>query len=168
VSAPRSRASLIVRSLLAALWFAGWFFVAIPGLILWATAAPLPPELGPRAAFGVSLILLAHYLLLQQMAAFVDIGEGTHAPFDPPRKLVVRGFYRRVRNPMYLIYIVIIAGEALLFASWWLLAYAAGFWALAHVFLVAFEEKQTRARFGEEWDAYTRDVSRWWPGRPRR
>jgi protein-S-isoprenylcysteine O-methyltransferase Ste14 len=163
----RSRAALILRSFAAALWFAAWFFVAFPALILWASGQTFPPDLGLRAALGVSVILLAHYVLLQHMAAFVDVGEGTHAPFDPPRKLVVRGLYRRVRNPMYLIYLVIIAGEALLFGSWWLLAYAGGFWALAHLFLVGVEEKQTRARFGEEWDAYARAVPRWIPGRRR-
>jgi protein-S-isoprenylcysteine O-methyltransferase Ste14 len=167
VTAERSRSSLFVRSLLAASWFAVWFFVVFPGLILWATDAPFPPELGPRVALGVSVILLAHYVLMQHMVAFVDVGEGTHAPFDPPRKLVVRGLYRRVRNPMYLIYVAVIAGEALLFGSWWLLGYALGFWGLAHVYLVRSEEPQLRARFGEDWDAYTREVSRWLPGPPR-
>jgi protein-S-isoprenylcysteine O-methyltransferase Ste14 len=167
VSAQRSRASLIVRSLLGASWFAAWFFVIFPGLVLWASDALAVPRVGSRGAFGVSLILLAHYVLLQHMAAFIVVGEGTHVPLDPPRKLVVRGLYRRVRNPMYLVYVVIILGEALIFGSWWLLVYAGGFWGLAHFFLVVFEEKQTRARFGEQWDAYARDVSRWLPGRPR-
>lgn len=163
----RSRASLIIRSFLAATWFAGWFFVVFPGLILWAEGATFPPPLGLGAALGVSVILLAHYILLQHMVAFVDVGEGTHAPFDPPRKLVVRGLYRRVRNPMYLVYIATILGEALLFGSWWLLAYAAAFWGLTHAYLVRFEEKHTRERFGEQWDAYARDVARWLPGRRR-
>ncbi len=167
MSAQPSRGSLIVRSFLGAIWFAAWFFVIFPGLVLWASDSLLPPPLGPRVALGVSLILLAHYVLLQHMAAFIIVGEGTHVPIDPPGKLVVRGLYRRVRNPMYLVYVVIILGEALIFRSWWLLVYAAGFWGLAHFFLVVFEEKQTRARFGEEWDAYAREVSRWLPGKPR-
>ena len=59
VSAQRSRASLIVRSFLGAIWFAAWFFVIFPGLVLWASDSLLPPPLGPRVALGVSLILLA-------------------------------------------------------------------------------------------------------------
>lgn len=166
MSGARSRISLALRSMLASVWFALWFFGVFPALVLWASDALHAPAVGLHTALGVSLILLAHYVLLQHLAAFIDVGDGTHAPFDPPRKLVVRGLYRRVRNPMYLIYVAIILGEALVFASWWLVAYAAGFWALAHLYLVVFEEKQTRARFGEEWDRYAADVSRWWPGRP--
>ena len=110
MNAPRSRAALVWRSLAAALWFAGWFFVVFPGLVLWASGASFPPYLGLGAALGTSVILLAHYALLQHMAAFIEVGGGTHAPFDPPRRLVLRGLYRRVRNPMYLIYLTIILG----------------------------------------------------------
>lgn len=163
----RSRLALALRALLAAAWFALCFFVALPATVLWASGAPFPPPLGLGAALGVSLILLAHYVLLQHVAAFVDIGEGTHAPFDPPRKLVVRGLYRRVRNPMYLIYTFIIAGEALVFASWELLLYAFAFLGVAHLYVTTVEEKQLAARFGDEWSAYARDVRRWLPGRPR-
>jgi hypothetical protein len=40
----------------------------------------------------------------------VFIGKGTPAPFDPPRKLVIRGPYRFVRNPMYVDGGMILAG----------------------------------------------------------
>ncbi len=166
MSDARSRLSLFVRSLAAAVWFALWFFVVFPGLILWASDAPFPPSVGVGGALGVSLVLLANYVLMQHMLAFIDIGGGTHAPFDPPQRLVVRGLYRRVRNPMYLIYVAVIVGEALIFASWWILLYAASFWLLAHVYLVKLEEPTLRERFGDEWDRYAASVSRWVPGAP--
>ena len=166
MSAARSRFSLAWRSLAAAAWFAIWFFGVFPGLVLWASGARFPPHLGLGAALGTSVVLLAHYVLLQHMAAFIDVGRGTHAPFDPPRHLVVRGLYRRVRNPMYLIYLTIILGEALLFGSPWLFAYAGAFFGLAHVYVVRFEEPKLRERFGAEWSDYERVVSRWWPGPP--
>lgn len=167
MNAPRSRAALVWRSLAAALWFAGWFFVVFPGLVLWASGASFPPYLGLGAALGTSVILLAHYALLQHMAAFIEVGGGTHAPFDPPRRLVLRGLYRRVRNPMYLIYLTIILGEALLFGSPWLLVYAGAFFALAHAYVVRWEEPKLRERFGAAWVDYEGSVSRWWPGPPR-
>jgi len=42
----------------------------------------------------------------------VFIGKGTPAPFDPPRKLVIRGPYRFVRNPMYIGAGMTLAGAA--------------------------------------------------------
>ena len=131
-----SRVSLVMRSLLAATWFSLWFFVFFPALVLWWTGAKFPPVPGPRVALGLSVILLAHYVLMQHLAAFVSVGGGTQAPFDPPRRLVVRGLYRRMRNPMYLIYVTIIGGEALVFGSWWVLVYALLVWCLAHAYVV--------------------------------
>ena len=71
------------------------------------------------------------------------------APVDPPRHLVVRGLYRYVRNPMYVGVIAILLGEALLFGSLTLLWYAAAFFAVAHLFVVLYEEPALRGQFGE-------------------
>jgi protein-S-isoprenylcysteine O-methyltransferase Ste14 len=161
--APRKPAALAARSLLAAAWFAVWFFGVFPAGILWATGRGFSLAFGWRQAAALAVIALAHVVLLPQVVAFVRHGEGTHAPFDPPRRLVTGALYRRVRNPMYLAYTAIIAAEALFFESLALLAYAGVFWLLAHTFVVKVEEPGLDQRFGPAWRDYRSRVPRWVP-----
>jgi len=98
------------------------------------------------------------------IVSFAVLGKGTPAPFDPPRRLVVRGPYRWVPNPMYLVAVLALGGAALVYGSWPLLGYAAVFFLAAHGFVVAYEEPALRRMFGEEYEAYCRRVGRWWPG----
>ena len=75
------------------------------------------------------------------------------------------GPFRWVRNPGYIAVVSLVVGQALLFGSGAVLAYAA-FLALAfHLFVVFYEEPTLRAQFGEEYDAYCRAVPRWLPRR---
>jgi protein-S-isoprenylcysteine O-methyltransferase Ste14 len=102
-------------------------------------------------------------LALWCIATFIVIGRGTPAPFDPPRRLVVAGPYRFVRNPMYLGANLALAGAALLYESWGLLAYDLAFALVTHMFVVIYEEPTLRASFGEPYQSYRERVRRWWP-----
>jgi protein-S-isoprenylcysteine O-methyltransferase Ste14 len=68
---------------------------------------------------------------------------------------------------MYSIYVAIALGEAVLYRSVALLGYAAFLFGLAHWYVVRFEEKSLRVRFGAEYDAYCARVGRWLPRRRR-
>jgi protein-S-isoprenylcysteine O-methyltransferase Ste14 len=70
----------------------------------------LPLLLG--TLLGVGLVLFA-----ASLRRFAAEGEGTLAPWDPPRKLVISGPYRYVRNPMISGLIFVLFGEALLLLS---------------------------------------------------
>jgi len=148
-------------SLLAALYFAAMFFVAFPAALLWATHADLVPHLGGARALGLVPIVLGNLVVARLVARFVHDGRGTQVPVAPPKVLVHEGLFRWTRNPMYLAYVVIILGEAMLFASWTLVAYAFACWALAHFYVVHFEEPHLRRRFGAAYDDYCRTVPRW-------
>jgi len=104
-------------------------------------------------------------LALWCVATFALVGKGTPAPFDPPRRLVMRGPYRIVRNPMYLGAVFALAGAALYYESWPLVGYTALFLLATHLFVVWYEEPTLRRTFGQEYDAYCRRVRRWWPTR---
>ena len=96
-------------------------------------------------------------------ARFVTDGLGTPAPVAPTQKLVVTGLYRYVRNPVYVSAVAIILGQALLFADWRLIVFAALAWAASHVFVVGYEEPRLAREFGEEYGAFRNNVPRWIP-----
>jgi protein-S-isoprenylcysteine O-methyltransferase Ste14 len=94
---------------------------------------------------------------------FAVKGRGTPAPFDPPKELVARGLYRRVRNPMYVAVMSILAGEALFFASRTLAVYALAVFVWFNLFVLLYEEPTLRRKFGEAYERYCEAVPRWLP-----
>lgn len=102
-------------------------------------------------------------MLLHAFARFALEGRGTPAPVAPTERLVVGGIYRHVRNPMYVAVLAIILGQALLFSSWALVAYAT-IAAIAMVSFVKFYEEPTLARrYGADYEAYRSAVPGWLP-----
>jgi protein-S-isoprenylcysteine O-methyltransferase Ste14 len=162
-ASPRRAIPLILRSLLAAAWFAFVFFVAFPAGVIAVFGIDWVPPAGANRWLGGAVLVACHALLVTQVRVFIVDGAGTHAPLDPPRRLVKHGVYARIRNPMYWIYVGIILGEALLYRSLALAGYALAFWALAHAYVVAVEERSLKRRFGAEYEAYAARVGRWLP-----
>jgi len=76
---------------------------------------------------------------------------------------VIRVPYRFVRNPMYIGAGLALASAALFYESLPLLGYAGLFFLATHVFVVGYEEPTLRRTFGQEYEAYSRQVRRWWP-----
>jgi protein-S-isoprenylcysteine O-methyltransferase Ste14 len=124
-----------------------------------------PPFFGfePVRWFGVLLIALATPVLLESCARFALEGLGTPAPILPTRHLVIKGFYRYVRNPMYVAVVSIIAGQALLFGDGDLFIYAGVVWAAFFGFVLLYEEPKLRGTYGAEYEAYRARVPRWIP-----
>jgi len=103
-------------------------------------------------------------IALSCIFTFVSIGRGTPAPFDPPRRLVIRGPYRFVRNPMYIGAGLALAGAALFYQAVSLLVYTSAFLLVSHLFVAMYEEPTLVATFGQGYEAYRRRVRRWLPG----
>jgi protein-S-isoprenylcysteine O-methyltransferase Ste14 len=118
------------------------------------------PVVAGAVAIGAGLLLMARTISL-----LAREGEGTLAPWDPTQRLVVRGPYRYVRNPMITGVLSILVGEAALFGSPWLLAWWVLFLAINVVYFPLVEEPALRARFGDEYERYRRSVPRWIPRR---
>src|SRR5215470_1529445 len=131
------------------------FFVVAPGTILglvpwWITSWQMKPAfLGNESTrvAGVVMIILGLVPLLSSFLRFAWDGLGTPAPIAPPQHLVVTGFYRRVRNPMYVALLILLLGEALLFADGRVAAWALIFWLATFVFVLAYEEPTLRRQF---------------------
>lgn len=106
-------------------------------------------------------ILIGTAIYLRCAWDFANKGLGTPAPIDPPKKLVVTGLYRWVRNPMYQGILLILLGECLLFPDRGLLIYTTLFALVFHAFVVFYEEPILRNRFGAPYNDYCRKVPRW-------
>ena len=92
---------------------------------------------------------------------FATFGRGTPAPIDAPKRLVVRGLYRRTRNPMYVGVLTVISGWVALYRTGALAAYAVLVATAFHLFVVHHEEPHLRRLFGDEYDVYRARVGRW-------
>jgi protein-S-isoprenylcysteine O-methyltransferase Ste14 len=149
----------------------GTVSVVVPAAILllgdgvsvrWAldgVAAALPALLGLALSAGGFAFWLWTVRLLARL------GEGTLAPWDPTRRLVVEGPYRYVRNPMITGVLAVLLGEAVVFGSPALLIWCAAFFAINWAFFVLSEEPGLVRRFGDEYRHYRRNVPRWIPRR---
>lgn len=141
-------------------------FLALPGIV--AGVAPLlilRLQLHPAhtAVYGIALLAAGLCLLFWCVRDFYVSGKGTLAPWDPPKRLVLVGLYRFVRNPMYLAVLTIVAGWGLAFASLALAVYLLVLAAAFHLRILFYEEPWLRRQFGAEWECYSKSVPRWIP-----
>lgn len=135
----------------------------LPARVLSWSGIVRPASIGVAQVVGVVVGASGAVLALWCIATFIVIGRGTPAPFDPPRRLVVVGPYRLVRNPMYIGAVLALAGAALFYEAWALLAYCAVFAIVMQLFVVVYEEPTLRATFGDSYARYCQRVHRWWP-----
>jgi len=112
---------------------------------------------------GALLFALGFALFAWCVALFARVGKGTLAPWDPTRRLVAVGPYRRVRNPMITGVATMLAGEALVAGSGVLAAWLAAFVVVNHAYFLISEEPGLRQRFGDDYRQYCEDVPRWLP-----
>ena len=141
----------------------GTILVLIPGSITDWQMRPAFLGLEALRLAGASLVLLGLIPLVESFARFVWKGFGTPAPVAPPTKLVVSGFYSRVRNPIYVALIAIVTGEALILGDERLLVYAGILWLFFHVWVLAIEEPSLGSSFGDEFATFKANVPRWLP-----
>ena len=104
---------------------------------------------------GLALLCVGFGLFAGSLRPFATEGDGTLAPWDPPRRLVITGLYRYVRNPMITGVVAVLFGEA-----------------GVAIYIPAIEEPMLAGRFGEAYREYCRNVPRlvprlrpWEPGR---
>lgn len=150
-------ASLFVGSAFFALWFwllPSWlgFEVDTVRVAPWRWIAAVPSVLGFTVA-------------LRCVWDFGQTGRGTPAPIAPPTRLVVVGFYRYVRNPMYAGFFVGWAGLWVIFgrANRAAITIAAVGVLGTVLFVRLYEEPTLRRMFGTEYEEYCRNVRRWIP-----
>ena len=169
-STPKSKPDGRLRSAFAIVGTAVFLLLApgaVAGLVPWWISAwsvhPAFFGFAPFRVIGALLIASAIPVLLESFGRFALQGIGTPAPVFPTRHLVVKGFYRYVRNPMYLAVVSLILCQALLLGDIRILAYATLVWLVMHLFVFTYEEPTLRRSFGAEYDIFCAHVPRWIP-----
>jgi protein-S-isoprenylcysteine O-methyltransferase Ste14 len=142
--------------------------VVVPWLVVSRTRLEVGGGLPTRVdvlavVIGSALILAGLALVAWTASLFASEGRGTLAPWDPTHRLVVRGPYRHVRNPMISGVVAIILGEAALVGSPRLLAWFGAFAAANATYIPLVEEHGLMRRFGDEYLRYRQNVPRWIP-----
>ena len=158
---------LRARAILGSVLF---LFVApgtVVGLVPWWISKwkvlPTPPGFLVVQLIGILMLAVSVLILLEAFARFALQGIGTPAPVSPTRHLVVTGFYRFVRNPMYVAVVAAILGQSMILANLMLVLYAAVVWIVTNLFVVIYEEPTLRRKFGNEYADFRANVPRWIP-----
>jgi protein-S-isoprenylcysteine O-methyltransferase Ste14 len=106
----------------------------------------------PLAA-GIGLNLAADALLKRRRT--------TVKPFEESAALVTSGVYGWSRHPMYLGFVLLVLGVALLLGSLTPFALVLGLPVVLEALYMRTEERMLAARFGDAWTAYRSRVRRW-------
>ena len=141
----------------------GFFAVFIPRELLSLNLQLFSVDIGSLRYCGLAIIIIGAVINLKCYWDLIFSGQGTPDPLMRTVKIVVRGLYQFMRNPIYVGLCLILLGEATLFMSAVLLVYSL-LWLLALNLIVVFiEEPSLRRRFGESYDDCHKSVPRWIP-----
>ncbi len=158
------------KHLRAIILLPGVVTLVIPGTILWREGMDtyglwqsIPASRVILPLIGVMCISLGLLLMTATIRLFETVGEGTLAPWEPPKRLVVQGVYRHVRNPMISGVLCVLLGESVLTASLPLVHWFLIFAIINLIYIPLLEEPMLVNRFGEEYVTYKRNVPRWVP-----
>jgi protein-S-isoprenylcysteine O-methyltransferase Ste14 len=141
----------------------------IPSILVWCSQPAGVLDRFPfdfsslRFITGTLLVASGVVLCWKTVSLFTEVGEGTPAPFDPPRKLVIEGPYIYLRNPMMVGVWLVLLGESLIFGSVLLVVWFLAVCGLSLIFIPVWEEPGLEKRFGEPYREYERKVPRWLP-----
>jgi protein-S-isoprenylcysteine O-methyltransferase Ste14 len=139
------------------------FLILFRGLHLsWLWVFPLNVLL---TIVGFMLISIGTFLVIKTTILFSKFGQGTVAHWAPPKKLVIRGVYRYMRNPMILGILLTVFGEIMIFGSLSLVPYFLFLLIGHHLLFTKYEEPELTQKFGEDYAQYMKNVPRWIPRR---
>ncbi len=143
------------------------FTVLVPGTVAgyfpWSIVRDVPLVITPWvipaglcSVIGVAIYFWCAY-------DFAVVGRGTPAPIDAPKRLVVRGLYQYVRNPMYVGVLTVLAAWDMFYRTEELLKYTLAVFVLFNLLVFLYEEPNLQRLFGDEYSDYRSKVGRWLP-----
>ncbi len=145
---------------------------AIGFLIGWGAIALLLRKLDIYTGFkipeylfplGIIMMIAGITIAFSSVYLFAARGNGTPAPFDPPKIFVAVGPYKYIRNPMYVGGLTLLIGFAFYLHSSAILLLVPVLALAFQLFVIYYEEPDLERRFGESYLQYKKEVNRWLP-----
>ena len=93
---------IFVRAITYSALFIGFVLIYAPARVLLWSGIARPAAIEWPQVVGILIGTAGAVVALWCILAFASLGRGTPMPLDPPRRLVIKGPYRFVRNPMYI------------------------------------------------------------------
>jgi protein-S-isoprenylcysteine O-methyltransferase Ste14 len=127
----------------------------------WLMQRLLPVQLGPPApGLGLALIFLAFAWVGWALLVLVRAGNDPR-PDRPDAAFVAAGPYRFGRNPIYLGFVMVLAGAALSWGTLWAWMAVGALFLVLDLAVVRQEEAYLTQRFGAAYSEYRAKVRRW-------
>jgi len=158
---------LRARAVLHVLAAGGVFLFLIPEIVFalrpgqkWDALLLEPAWLRNLELQAIALLGISGVSAVQE---FVQRGNGTPIPYDPPKRLVTSGLYRYISNPMQLSCALVMTAWGGVLQNAWLAA--AGVMSFLYSLGVAAwdEGEDMKVRFGTPWESYRNNVHAWRP-----
>jgi protein-S-isoprenylcysteine O-methyltransferase Ste14 len=161
--------SKIAETLIASFGTIVFLLLIIPFWLIWIPNKILSSpnhiylfDLGVYRYLGLAPILLGVVIYIFCSGCFLLVGKGSPILFTPTKKLVVKGLYRFVRNPLYIAGVLVLVGEAILFQSIGIFIYCLA--VLGFMIVIVFmEETLLSEKYGDRYEKYCKSVPRWIP-----
>ncbi|MFC1903147.1 methyltransferase family protein [Chloroflexota bacterium] len=155
----KSRLKIVITPIGIVFWFGFSTLLVFASLWLDGVLPVHLPFVIPVGIFvSLPLLILGSVLCLWTVFSFFR-ARGSPVPLNPPQKLVVKGLYAYVRNPMTLGWFLILFGVGVVLNSISLIfIFTPLFIYLNFVYLKTVEEKEMEKKFGKEYLTYKQSV----------
>jgi protein-S-isoprenylcysteine O-methyltransferase Ste14 len=134
------------------------------GLIIVALLVDLPfrfPAIAQHRSTGIVLIVAGIALSAWGRLTFKRQNAEVYPWSAAHRTLVARGPFRFTRNPMYLGFVVLAIGAALVAGTWLMWLVPVVVFVLDNFVIIPFEERSMERTFGDAYREYKARVRRW-------
>jgi protein-S-isoprenylcysteine O-methyltransferase Ste14 len=168
VAQPAPRWLNLTKTLLQTTVFWTLLLLIVPAWIVRLTAGVEVPGARFAPMPLTAAVLFAGFGFLGLTCGFTlaSLGEGTPLPLDAPRRLVVKGPYAWVRNPMAIAGLGQGVAVGLWFGSAWVIAYSVAGGLIWNFLVRPIEERYMLGEFGPEYEAYRLALRCWIPSVP--
>jgi protein-S-isoprenylcysteine O-methyltransferase Ste14 len=138
-----------------------YLFIALMVMVILHFLVPVMKIIpSPWNMFGV-IFFLAGIAINLAADKLLRIQGTTVKPFEKSSALVIHGVYRLSRNPMYLGFVSLMAGVAILFGSLTPFLIIPFFMVMVDQVFIKTEENLLAQQFGQAWQDYRKEVRRW-------